>query len=170
MRSPSRVTHGLERHLLAAGRQAERVALDAHLAAAHRVALHLAVVGGDEALAGEAEVALEVLLGVGRRRRAGPCPRRPRRCTPCTCRSCGRRSGPGRRAARRSRRATRRAARRSSAVDVQRDGTCACHRVVTARTSPCALTSSLPSSSPSATSLRGAVALLLRRSTSTGRV
>ena len=58
----------VERHLLPLVGQAQGVALDAHLAAAHRVAFHLAVVGGDEALAGQAEVVLEVLLGVGGRR------------------------------------------------------------------------------------------------------
>ena len=38
---------GIELHLLAAGGQAERVPLDAHLAAAHRVAFDFAGVGDD---------------------------------------------------------------------------------------------------------------------------
>ena len=66
------VTHdrGIERRLLVRRRKVERLPLDAHLSAPHRVALDLPGVGGDAALARQAKSrpGVEMPLELGRRR------------------------------------------------------------------------------------------------------
>ena len=53
----------IEFHFPITARKAERVALDPHVPAAHGMAPNLTVRGGDVGLAGQAEFALQMLLG-----------------------------------------------------------------------------------------------------------
>ena len=61
---------GIERRRLVGGRKIERLSLDAHLSAPHRVALDLAAVGGDAALARQTKPVpgVEMPFMLGRRR------------------------------------------------------------------------------------------------------
>ena len=107
MRSPSRVTAGSSAPLRPSGRPSAcrsiRILPAAHGVAADDRALRSRP-DCNPSLAGQAEIAVEMALLLGAAAQRTPCPRSPRRCTPCTCPACGRRWEPGCRARRRSRR------------------------------------------------------------------